>query len=288
MNPWRFVIDVARCEDCNNCFLACRDEHVGNDWPGYTGPQAKHGHRWIDIARRERGQFPLIDVAYRPTPCQHCEDAPCVAASGGAITRRNDGIVLIDPRQAKGRKDLVASCPYGAIGWNEELEAPQKCTFCAHLIDRGWKEPRCAQACPTGALRVERAGDGHGAGHGRGDGHDHGRDGDHGHGVPLHPEFGTRPGARYLNLHRFDACFIAGSVASRAGEVLDCVGGATVTLRCGGETLGTATTDAFGDFKFDALPKGSGPYAVDIASNERRAVLNVQLGESVSLGVIEL
>ena len=33
------VIDVAQCENCNNCFLACKDEHVGNDWPGYAAPQ---------------------------------------------------------------------------------------------------------------------------------------------------------------------------------------------------------------------------------------------------------
>ena len=24
--------------------------------------------------------------------------------------------------------------------------------MCAHLLDAGWKEPRCVEACPTGAL----------------------------------------------------------------------------------------------------------------------------------------
>ncbi|MCL5734640.1 MAG: hypothetical protein M1274_03470 [Actinobacteria bacterium] len=24
--------------------------------------------------------------------------------------------------------------------------------MCAHLLDKGWKEPRCVDACPTGAL----------------------------------------------------------------------------------------------------------------------------------------
>ncbi len=27
-----FVIDVARCNGCYNCQIACKDEHVGNDW----------------------------------------------------------------------------------------------------------------------------------------------------------------------------------------------------------------------------------------------------------------
>ncbi len=107
-------------------------------FPGYTQAQPRHDHRWIDVKRCERGQYPLIDVAYRPTPCMH--------AANGAITLRDDGIVLIDPEKAKGQKHLVQSCPYGAIYWNEEKEVPQKCTMCAHLLDDDWKQPRCAQA----------------------------------------------------------------------------------------------------------------------------------------------
>ena len=36
MKKWYFIIDVAKCMDCNNCFIACKDEHENNDWPGYT------------------------------------------------------------------------------------------------------------------------------------------------------------------------------------------------------------------------------------------------------------
>ena len=78
MKQWYRVIDVAKCHDCNNCFMACKDEFVGNDWPGYTAAQPRHGHRWIDILRRERGHYARNDVAYLPLPCQHCENPPCV------------------------------------------------------------------------------------------------------------------------------------------------------------------------------------------------------------------
>ncbi|GAG02536.1 unnamed protein product, partial [marine sediment metagenome] len=39
MNKWNLIIDIEKCEDCNNCFLACKDEHVDNDWPGYAVSQ---------------------------------------------------------------------------------------------------------------------------------------------------------------------------------------------------------------------------------------------------------
>ena len=38
---WGLIIDVARCHDCNNCFLACKDEFIDNDFPGYSQAQPK-------------------------------------------------------------------------------------------------------------------------------------------------------------------------------------------------------------------------------------------------------
>ncbi len=39
-----------------------------------------------------------------------------------------------------------------AIYFNDELSLAQKCTGCAHLLDNGYKLPRCVEACPTDAL----------------------------------------------------------------------------------------------------------------------------------------
>jgi Fe-S-cluster-containing dehydrogenase component len=138
MKKWNLIIDVGKCHDCNNCFLACKDEHVGNDWPPHSAGQPWHGQRWMNIMRKERGQYPLVDVAYRPTPCMHCDRPHCMEAAGNrAVHKRDDGIVIIDPEKARGQKGLVDACPYGATWWNEEKELPQKCTFCAHLLDDG-------------------------------------------------------------------------------------------------------------------------------------------------------
>ena len=155
MKKWNMIIDVAECTNCNLCTLAAMDEYVGNDWPGYSAPMPKHGHKWINILQKERGQMPMIDIAYVPTMCNHCDDAPCIkAAPQGAIKKRKDGIVIIDPVKAKGQKQIVDACPYGHIWWNEEQQLPQAWTFDAHLIDQGWEQTRGQQSCPTGAMRA--------------------------------------------------------------------------------------------------------------------------------------
>ena len=236
------VIDVALCHDCNNCFMACKDEHVDNDWAPYTGAQPRHGHRWMNIQRTERGQFPRIDVAYLPMPCQHCENAPCQKAHPECVTRREDGVVLIDMAKAKDVKDLVDSCPYGAIYWNEESCTPQKCTMCAHILDTGVAPgmPRCAHSCPTGAIQfytlepadMEK------------------KIAEEGLEVYL-PELNTKPHVFYKNLYRFQKHFISGELL-KGGE---CAEGITVTLK--GEGVNASqTTDCFGEFKFDALNPG--------------------------------
>src|SRR4030042_697466 len=112
MKKWNLIIDVGKCHDCNNCFLSCKDEYVGNDFLPYSVSQAKHVHRWINIMRKERGQCPMVDIAFLPTPCMHCEDAPCIRkARDGVVYQKGNGIVIIDPEKAKGQKDIVDTCP---------------------------------------------------------------------------------------------------------------------------------------------------------------------------------
>ena len=54
---WNMIVDIARCDNCRNCFLATKDEHIGNEFPGYSAPQPERGHSWVDIKRRERGSW---------------------------------------------------------------------------------------------------------------------------------------------------------------------------------------------------------------------------------------
>ena len=278
MAKWNMIIDVAECTNCQLCALAVMDEYVGNDFPGYAAPMPKHGRRWIDILQKERGQAPMIDIAYVPTMCNHCDDAPCIkAAKDGAIAKREDGIVLIDPVKAKGQKELVEACPYGHIWWNEELQIPQHWPFDAHLIDQGWLKTRGHQSCPTGAMRAVKLDDAEMARMAREEGLE-----------TMKPELGTRPRVYYRNLWRYAKCFIGGSVAEERQGIVECVEGASVQLVKDGASLAVTTTDNFGDFKFDRLAENSGTYSVQIFSGGRSKILQANLGTSINLGEIML
>lgn len=275
-----FIIDVAKCENCNNCLLACKDEHVDNDWPGIAAAQPSLGQRWVNVQTKERGTHPMMDVAYLPMPCQHCADAPCVkAGKGGAVYHRPDGIVIIDPVKAKGQEQIAKACPYGAIYWNAERALPQKCTLCAHLLDNGWRQPRCVQVCPSGALDIRRL-----------DKTELSQAIEEEGLQTWRPELKTSPHVLYKNLYRFTRCFIGGSVVINEGGAEECAAGAAVTLRTEqGDIVGAVETDTYGEFRFDDLAADGTSYsvAIELDSYPDKHV-DVTVTDTLYLGVIRL
>ncbi len=268
MKQWYLVIDVRWCHDCNNCLMSCKDEHVGNEWPGYTRSQPRHGHRWINVERRERGRYARNDYVFLPMPCQHCEICPVVDA--GFASRREDGIVLIDTDRAQGHEEVPALCPYGAVYFNEETCEPQKCTMCAHLLDDpDWVPgvPRCVHSCPTGALKAvylepeemeARIAEEDLAAY--------------------KPEYGTKPHVFYKNLHRFTKNFVAGGVLVDG----DCFEDATVELKKDGTVIASQKTNFFGDFKFDGLDDGLYVIRIEAEGNTRDVDVEIA-GKSLNL-----
>jgi len=275
MTRYAMLVDVDRCTGCFSCFLACRDEHAGNDHPPVAAAQPSAGQSWIQVREQERGSYPKVKVSYVAVPCLHCEDAKCMdGATGGAIYRRADGIVVIDPDKAAGQRAIAPACPYGVIFWNEEKKLAQKCTFCAHLLDAGWKEPRCVEACPTKALvfgdiadpqsevsklRAARAAE------------------------ELRPELGSKPLVGFFGLPKR---FIAGEIAL-GDRMEDCAVGVKVSLRGGPQTL-SAATDNYGDFEFEGLlPDAEYIVAVEHSGYKPRE-LRVQAGSDLNVGTIVL
>ncbi len=210
----------------------------------YSAPQPLDGQFWMQVKEIERGSYPKPKLDYIPLPCLHCETAPCVdVAADEAVYRREDGIVLIDPKKSKGQKAIVDSCPYRVVFWNKDLEIPQKCTLCAHRLDEGAKEPRCVEACPTGALvfgdlddpaseiaklsaalKVEA----------------------------YHPEYNTAPLVKYVGIPKR---FVVGEVVRRDIPG-DCAEGVLVALQGEGMKLETRS-DSYGDFEFEGLEKNT-------------------------------
>ncbi len=157
-----FYVDLSVCNGCYCCQIACKDEHVANDWTPYAKPQPDTGQFWIGLTELVRGQVPKVKVTYIPNMCHHCDDAPCIAdCKSDAITKRDDGLVLIEPDKCTGCSLCRDACPHNAIFFNENLNIAQKCTGCSHLLDNDpeWDVPRCVDQCPTDALRFGEVAD---------------------------------------------------------------------------------------------------------------------------------
>lgn len=233
-----FVVDVEKCSGCRNCQIACKDEHVDNDWSPYAKPQPDTGQFWLHVEEKVRGQVPKVKVAYTVHMCQHCDDAPCIIAAPEAVYKRDDGLVIIDPEKAKDHKELVDVCPYGAIFWNEALAIPQKCTGCAHLVDAG-EVPHCVDVCAHGAIRF-------------GDEDEFAdvlKDSE-----ALNPERADRdkPRVRYLHLPKR---FLAGCVIDpEEDEVI--IGAKVTAENIDDGTILSIETDEFGDFWFHQVSAG--------------------------------
>ena len=72
MPRYGMVIDVTKCTGCHNCFLACKDEFCGNDYPSYSISQPASGQYWMKLVEKERGTIQKVKLDYTPTPCMQC------------------------------------------------------------------------------------------------------------------------------------------------------------------------------------------------------------------------
>ena len=274
MKKWNMVFDVARCHDCNNCFLACKDEFVGNDFAPYSASQPWHGQRWMNLLRAEGGQYPKVQVNFLAMPCQHCDNPPCVT-DDGAVYKREDGIVIIDLVKAQGRKEILDSCPYGAIYWNDDRGVAQKCTGCVHLVEEGWKETRCSQVCPTGALQFVLADDEEIAA----------RTAKEELGT-FRPELGTKPRVLYKNLHRWTHVFLAGNVVF--ADTDECGEGAKATLSLAGAVVAELMADEYGDFRIEKLEAGKDYELLVEAPGYESRRMPVKFDKSWNMGSVHL
>lgn len=231
-----FLIDAAKCSGCRNCQVACKDEFCEQPWLPYSEAQPLTGSFWMNVKEKERGQVPVVTVSYTPVLCGHCDMCALELMAPDAVYRRKDGLVIIDPAKARGRRDLVDACPLGAVYWNEALELPQKCTGCAHLLDDGWSVPRCVDSCAHEAILF---------------GEEDSLDLEGAQALDEVASLGAH--VYYKNLAKR---FCAGCVYDP--EINDVIEGATVQLvGADGSVRATSVTDFMGDWKFDQIDPAS-------------------------------
>jgi phenylacetyl-CoA:acceptor oxidoreductase 27-kDa subunit len=173
MSRWGMIIDLRRCVSCYACVLACKQEH-------FLPPKAFRGQLLVG----ETGTYPKAKKFTYPVQCNQCGEAPCVdVCPTGATSKREDGIVTVDPDKCTGCQHCILACPYQQrmcyYGEQKEYFPGQgqtaleeigeklyphqdgtvvKCEFCVERIDEGLKRglkpgvdreatPACVTVC---------------------------------------------------------------------------------------------------------------------------------------------
>jgi anaerobic dimethyl sulfoxide reductase subunit B (iron-sulfur subunit) len=146
-----FYFNASACTACKACQVACQDK---NDLPANITWRRVYQYGGGSWTPQPNGVMaPNGIFAYGlSTACMHCQDAKCVeVCPAGAMTKRDDGVVLIDQDNCIGCRYCEWACPYGAPQFREDLGVMSKCTACQDLLAQGQK-PACVDACVMRAL----------------------------------------------------------------------------------------------------------------------------------------
>ena len=137
-----FLVNSSRCQACNKCVEACRRYN--------KTPEETPSRRWIVEYTNEYGKLVRFS-----TGCMHCAKPACMTVCpAGAITKRADGIVVVNDDRCIGCKYCYQACPYGVPHYTSV--AMDKCDCCLGCGVPAGHTPHCAESCSFGALKFGR------------------------------------------------------------------------------------------------------------------------------------
>ena len=147
--PRAILFDASKCIGCRQCVEACKD---WNELP--RGDHYAIGSStWLTI---EPPVMEGIASVWGRNSCMHCEYPLCAAVCPvEAITKYDEGPVVIDPAICIGCDYCIYACPWDVISKNDVTQKATKCTMCSDRLSDGGKEPFCVHACPVGALAFD-------------------------------------------------------------------------------------------------------------------------------------
>ena len=180
---WGMAVDLDRCTGCEACVTAC---HAENNIPTAGADQASRGRamHWLRVERYWEGEFPEVELKFRPVLCQQCDNAPCEPVCPTYASSHNeDGLNAQVYNRCIGTRYCANACEYNVrfFNWNSpEWEKPlhlqlnpdvsvrevgvmEKCTFCIQRINAGKIaagaelkdgdiKPACVQSCTANAM----------------------------------------------------------------------------------------------------------------------------------------
>lgn len=140
------IVDLNTCIRCRTCMVACK---VQNKVPPFEQNRVEH-YRMRPVVWEE-GKYPKVKRIFIPVLCMQCDNPACKSVCPvNAITKRGDGLVVIDKNRCIACGNCTRACPYGVPYL---LEKSDKCDYCAAtLLDKGESESACAKACVSGAI----------------------------------------------------------------------------------------------------------------------------------------
>ncbi|MDI3281507.1 MAG: 4Fe-4S dicluster domain-containing protein [Bacillota bacterium] len=157
--PKTLYVDTTKCLACRGCEVACKQ------WNGLKADlrpmkgfyQTKEGYAPQTYTLVNMRELPTDDGGVRwlfaKRQCMHCAEATCMmVCPKDAISRTEEGAVVIDQDKCIGCGYCAQNCPFEVPQVDQRQNKAFKCTLCADRIANGLI-PACAKTCPSGAIQ---------------------------------------------------------------------------------------------------------------------------------------